>query len=633
MCGIAGFTGSRPRDIGVLEAMASALTHRGPDEGGRYASTEVGLAVRRLSIIDVRGGQQPYRNESKDVVAVFNGEIYGFRALRRELERAGHRFVSGADGEVIVHAYEQHGLGFLERIDGMFALALWDSRIKKLVLARDRLGKKPLYVARRSDGTLSFASELQALIADPEVRREVDREAIAFFLQFGYVPAPWSGFLQVRKLTPGSALIWTSRGIEERRYWRLSYEPKHSIGHADALEELDQRIAGAVEARLVSDVPLGAFLSGGIDSSTVVGHMQALSSHRVKTFSIGFADPRYDERPHAAAVARALGTDHHDQIVQADDLLAILPRLVRHYGEPYADSSMVPTYYLARMARAHVTVALTGDGGDELLAGYERHAAARYATYFDRLPGSARRGLARAGMRLVRAGGEQKALGHKLFRLLRSLSLGPSERYADWAGALSQVERRRLAPALVPAVRPEVFADANHPLDVALATDVSHYLPDDLLTKIDIATMACSLEARAPLLDYRLVEWAARLPVGLKQRGFRGKRLLRELLASRMGTELFERPKMGFAAPVGSWLRRELRELTVDTLLDERTAQRGYLERTAVEELLRSHMSGEVDHSRAIWTILMLELWHREVVEAPAGSPASEVLVDPAGPG
>jgi asparagine synthase (glutamine-hydrolysing) len=615
MCGIAGFTGRRANGLPVLDAMATLMTHRGPDEGGSYVSTDVGLSARRLSIIDVQGGHQPYRSESEDVVAVFNGEIYGFRSLRKELERAGHCFATGADGEVIVHAYEQSGLGFLQRIDGMFALAIWDGRTKTLVLARDRLGKKPLHVARHSDGTLSFASELQALLADPKVSREVDAEAIALFLQFGYVPAPWSAFRGVSKLPPGSALVWSPGGIEDRRYWQLSYEPKHSIGHQAALEELDHRVSVAVEARMGSDVPLGAFLSGGIDSSTVVAHMQALSPQRVKTFSIGFRDPRYDERPYAAAVARALGTDHHDQILEADELLAVLPRLVRHYGEPYADSSMLPTYFLARMARAHVTVALTGDGGDELLGGYERHAAARYASYFDRLPRPARRGLVEAAMRLVSAGSEQKALGHKLFRLVHSMSLDPAERFADWAGTLSQAERRRLAPALAPAVRPELFAVASHPLDVALATDLSHYLPDDLLTKIDIATMACSLEARAPLLDYRLVEWAARLPVGLKQRGFRGKRLLRKLVATRMSPQLFARPKMGFAAPVGCWLRQELRELMLDTLLDERTAQRGYLERPAVEKILRSHLTCEVDHSRAIWTILMLELWYREVVE------------------
>jgi asparagine synthase (glutamine-hydrolysing) len=299
--------------------------------------------VRRLSIIDVRGGHQPYRSESGDVVAVFNGEIYGFRSLRKDLERVGHRFATGADGEVIVHAYEQYGLGFLQRIDGMFALAIWDARSKTLVLARDRLGKKPLHVARHSDGSLSFASELQSLLADPKVGCEVEPEAIALFLQFGYVPAPWSALRGVSKLPPGSALVWSPGGIQERRYWQLSYEPKHAIGRWAAREELDRRIAAAVEHRLVSDVPLGAFLSGGIDSSIVVSHMQALSAQRVKTFSIGFADPRYDERPYAAAVARELGTDHHDQIVEADDLLAVLPRLVRHYGEPYGPRWCRPT--------------------------------------------------------------------------------------------------------------------------------------------------------------------------------------------------------------------------------------------------------------------------------------------------
>jgi asparagine synthase (glutamine-hydrolysing) len=615
MCGIAGFAGSRPDGSVVLEAMVSGITHRGPDQAGRYVAPGVGLAIRRLSIIDVEGGQQPYRSESGSVVAVFNGEIYGFRGVRAALERAGHRFSTGADGEVIVHAYEEYGLKFLEHLDGMFALALWDERERTLILARDRVGKKPLHVALHPDGTLSFASELQALLEDPRVTREVDQGAIAQFLQFGYVPAPGSAFRRVRKLAPGARLVWRQSGIDERPYWRLRYEPKLRIDRRYALEELDHRVGAAVRARLVSDVPLGAFLSGGIDSSTVVAHMQEATDTPVKTFSIGFSDPKYDERPHAAAVAEALGSDHYDEIVGADDLLAVLPRLVRHYGEPYADSSMVPTYYLARMARAHVTVALTGDGGDELLAGYERHAAARYASYFDQFPRPAREALVATGMRLVGAGPEQKMLGHKLFRLLRSLPLKPSERFADWSGTLTASERQRLAPALAPAADPDLIATASHPLDVALATDFSHYLPDDLLTKIDIATMACSLEARSPLLDYSLVEWAARLPVRLKQRGPRGKLLLRELLARRLDRTLFERPKMGFAAPIGSWLRSELRELVVDILLDDTAAQRGYLDPTAVECLVREHLSGAVDHARAIWTMLMLELWHREVAD------------------
>lgn len=616
MCGIAGFTGVREGGPGLLREMAAALAHRGPDQEGFFASSDASLAIRRLSIIDLERGEQPYRNESGTIRAVFNGEIYGFRALRRQLENLGHSFASAADGEVIVHAYEEYGMGFLERIDGMFALAIWDERSRTAVLARDRLGKKPLHVASHADGTISFASELQSLLVDPKVRREVDPEAIALFLQFGYVPAPWSAFRGVRKLAPGTALIWRPEGSETRRYWSLTYEPKIPLGHGEALEELDHRVGESVRARLVSDVPLGAFLSGGIDSSLVVAHMQDARSDPVRTFSIGFADSRYDERPHAAAVARELGTDHHDEVVRADDLLAVLPMLVRHYGEPYADSSMVPTYYLARMTSRHVTVALTGDGGDELLAGYERHAAARYSSYFDRLPSGVRRGLVGAGLRLVRAGGEEKALGHKAFRLLRSLALSPAERYADWSAALTASERRLLVRTSAPAVQPELAAIASHPLDVALATDVSHYLPDDLLTKVDIATMACSLEARSPLLDYSLVEWAARLPVALKQRGLRGKRLLREGLGRRLDERLFERPKMGFAAPIGSWLRGDLRELVTDTLLDSRTSQRGYLDRSAVEDVLAAHLSGSVDHGRSIWTMLMLELWHREVADA-----------------
>ncbi len=615
MCGIAGFTGPRAEPRALLEAMAGALAHRGPDESGYFESPRSGLAIRRLSIIDIAGGSQPYRSESGAVSAVFNGEIYGFRALRRQLEQAGHRFAGAADGEVIVHAYEEYGLDFIDHIDGMFALAIWDEPGQRLVLARDRLGKKPLHVATHHDGTLSFASEPAALLADPLVGREVDEEAVALYLQYGYVPAPWSAFKGVEKLDPGSVLVWTPEGIERTRYWTLDYEPKLGIGYDAAVEELDSLLDAAVEARLMSDVPLGAFLSGGIDSSLVVARMQQSGGAPVRTFSIGFSDARYDERPYAAKVAAALGTDHHDELVGAGDLTSVLPLLIRHYGEPYADSSMIPTYYLARMASAHVTVALTGDGGDEILAGYERHAAARYSSHFDRLPPAARRVIVNGGLKLVRAGGEEKATGHKIFRLLRSLELDPSARYADWAGTMTSAERAQAVRATAPGISPALAGNARHPLDVALATDVAHYLPDDLLTKVDIATMANSLEARSPLLDHRLVEWTARLPVQLKQRRMRGKLLLRELLGRRLDPALFERPKMGFAAPIGAWLRDDLRELVTDTLLDDTCRARGYLEPRAVEGMVRDHLSGEVDHTRAIWTMLMLELWHREVAD------------------
>lgn len=615
MCGIAGFTGRRHDPEALLGSMASSLTHRGPNEFGVHVTQTAGLASRRLSIIDVEGGHQPYESEDGAVVAVFNGEIYGFEELRRRLERKGHRFRSQADGEVIVHAYEEYSTEFLSELDGMFAIALWDERRERLVLARDRLGKKPLHVAHHADGTVTFASELQALLRDGKVGRGVNPEAIALFLQFGYVPAPWSAFDQVTKLSPGSALIWRPNGIEQFRYWQVSYEPKLAIGYEQAVEELDRRMAEAVQARLASEVPLGAFLSGGIDSSIVVAHMQELSATPVKTFAVGFSDPRYDERPHAAAVAKALGTEHHEEVVAVSDLTTVVPRLVRHYGEPYADSSMVPTYYLARMARAHVTVALNGDGGDELLGGYERHTAARWAGRFDCLPQPVRNVALAAARRTVRAGPDEKTLGHKLFRLVRSMEQPPAQRFADWSSTLTENERSRIAPRLMPTATLERRTLANDPLDAALAADLSHYLPDDLLTKVDIATMAVSLEARSPLLDHRLVEWTARLPVKYKQRGLRGKRLLRDALSRRLPSRLFERPKMGFAAPIGTWLRNDLSEMVTDLLLDDTARQRGYLNLKAVEDVVRAHRSGAVDHSRAIWTMLMLELWHREVID------------------
>lgn len=619
MCGIAGISGSRREPAVLLESMARSMAHRGPDDQGMHVTSDVGLVSRRLSIIDVEGGHQPYRSEDGAVVAVFNGEIYTFARLRHRLQQMGHRFSSHADGEVIVHAYEQYGFDFLKELDGMFAIALWDDRRRTLLLARDRLGKKPLYVAQHADGTVTFASELQALLCDARVSRSLDSHAIGLFLRFGYVPAPWTAFKDVKKLLPATALICHSGKVETLPYWNLRYEPKIATRYGDALEELERRLSDAVRVRLVSDVPLGAFLSGGIDSSLVVAHMQSLSSSRVKTFSIGFRDARYDERPYARRVAEALGTDHHEELVEPSDLTAVLPRLIRHYGEPYADSSMVPTYYLARMAGKHVTVALTGDGGDELLAGYDRHAAAQWAAQFDRLPFPVRRLMLGAARHMVRPAAEEKALLHRLFRLVRSMEHPPSKRFSEWSGVLTEDERGCLGVAL-PAATPEIRAVASEPLDLALAMDVSHYLPDDLLTKVDVATMAVSLEARSPLLDHHLVEWTARLPVQYKRRGLRGKRLLRDALARRLPPTLFERPKMGFAAPIGKWLRNELAGLVDDALLDDTARQRGYLDPRAVEKTIKAHRSGKVDNSRAIWTMLTLELWHREVASPLSGA-------------
>jgi asparagine synthase (glutamine-hydrolysing) len=615
MCGIAGFTGPRPGAAETLEAMAGRLVHRGPDDHGSFLNDDIALAIRRLSIIDVEHGHQPYRNEAGDVVAVFNGEIYGFAQLRAALARRGHSFNSGVDGEVIVHAYEEYGERFVDHLDGMFAIALWDEKRKSLLLARDRLGKKPLQVALRRDGGVSFASELLALLEDPLVGREVDLVGISHFLRLGYIPSGESCLVGVAKLPPGSTLIWTRRGVRRRKYWSVQYEPKLDIAYEEAVAEFDRLVGKATRARLVSDVPLGALLSGGMDSSYVVAHMVRAADRPVRTFTIGFEDATYDERPYARTVAEHLGAEHAEDVVNADDLATVLPELVRHYGEPYADSSAVATFYLARMARRGVTVVLTGDGGDELLGGYDRHLAARIANSVDRLPPKLRRSLAHAGMAFAPAHPDAKSKRQKAHRFFGSLGLPAGERFADWSGVITAEQRDVLAPRLPNVMPPQTRCQPSAALDQVLAADLEYYLPDDLLTKIDIATMACSLEARAPLLDYRVVEWTARLPVKFKQHGIRRKRLLVDGLRRVLPRELFARPKMGFALPVGAWLRGNLRSLVTDLLGDPRSVQRGWVDRAALERIIRDHLAGKEDHSRVLWTLLVLEVWEREILD------------------
>ncbi|MGA9856766.1 MAG: asparagine synthase (glutamine-hydrolyzing) [Solirubrobacteraceae bacterium] len=610
MCGIAGVAGGAPdRRSALRQAMSDALRHRGPDEAGAYEDECVALAIRRLAVIDVAHGHQPYTNEDGTVHVVFNGEIYGFMDLRDRLERLGHRFASGADGEVIAHAYEEFGADFVAQLDGMFAIALWDSVQRRLFLARDRLGKKPLYVWHRPDGSLSFASELAALMLDDRLHRQLDPVALSEYLQYGYVPSPRSILQGVEKLEPGTSLTWTADGkVSRSRYWSLDFEPKLTLSYAEALDEFEARAQAAVRARLISDVPLGLFLSGGVDSSYVLAQMIAAGASDVQTFAIGFADVAYNESEHARRIAQHLGSVHHEAIVEPDDLVELLPSLVAHYGEPFADGSAIPTFYVARWARREITVALTGEGGDELFGGYYRHQAARVAAGADRLPAVTRKV---AGLGARRVGSElahPMSTRHKLYRFLRAIELEPGERYAEWTAVLTPDERSGLSgnPARAPRYQPP--GRATDPLDRALAVDLTRSLPDQLLFKMDIATMASSLEARAPLLDYRLVEWAARLPTSYKQRGRTRKRLLVDALARHVPPELFRRPKMGFTAPISVWLRRELYELTTDTLLSEASRQRGIVDSASVERLLTEHRDG-IDHTKGLWTLLMLELF------------------------
>jgi asparagine synthase (glutamine-hydrolysing) len=627
MCGIAGLAGKTSDRRAVLARISAGLVHRGPDESGTYDDAWVTLAIRRLSIIDVADGHQPYQNEQGSIHVVFNGEIYGFKRLRERLERAGHRFASHTDGEVIAHAYEEYGDGFVSELDGMFAFALWDERAGRLILARDRLGKKPLFVAHHGDGTLSFASELGALLLDERIARDVDETALAEYLQYGYIPSPRTILRGVTKLEPGTMLTWEPSGrVQRRRYWQLDFGPKHRLSYADALEEFQQRSLVAVRERLVSDVPLGVFLSGGVDSSFILAQMVAAGAPDIQSFAIGFSDSRYDERAHSRVIAKRLGSTHHEAVVEPTDLVEMLPKLVHHYGEPFADPSMVPTFYLARWARQRITVALTGEGGDELFGGYYRHQAARLAGYADVLPAGARRLAAQGAARVASASAHPMSLRHKLYRALRTIELEPGERYAEWTAVLSPDERTALSPVL-PRVWP---ADppgwAGTTLDRALAVDISKSLPDQLLFKMDIATMANSLEARAPLLDFRLVEWVARLPTAHKQRGLSRKRLIGDALARHLPSELFRRPKMGFSAPIPAWLRGDLYELLTDTLLGSTSRSRGIVDAGTVERLISEHRSG-IEHTRGLWTLLMLELWYQEFVDRKSASRAHSASI------
>jgi asparagine synthase (glutamine-hydrolysing) len=621
MCGIAGIVRQQgsPVTTEEIKRMTDAIVHRGPDASGAYFADGIGLGVRRLRIIDLITGDQPIANEDGSIWTVFNGEIYNFLELREQLGTRGHIFRTRSDTEVIVHAYEEYGDAFVERLRGMFAVAVWDGRTSRLVLARDRFGKKPLLYTALPKG-LVFASEMQALVRVEGISRELDVGALGNYLSYGYVPAPATIFRSIKKVPPGHLLTWERGEIGLRCYWKLRYDPKHVIDEREALMELERRLDEAVRIRLIADVPLGALLSGGVDSSTIVALMARHSPGRVKTFSIGFEDSAYDELAHARRVAQRYDTDHHELVVRPE-AAEILPLLVRNYGEPYADSSAIPTYYVAKMARQHVTVALNGDGGDEAFAGYDRYRAMQWANTIARLPGSSvALGLAAAATALP---GVPQRARVRAARFLGTAHLPAVPRYASWMSVI----RPELLAELVTSGLREAFAAARPrtveaaletnsslgPVDRLLATDVSTYLADDLLVKMDIATMANSLETRSPLLDQEVVEFAAALPERFKLGpGFRQKVLLKRLARKLIPAENVDRPKMGFGVPVGQWLRTDLRSLAEDALFSQDARKRGYFRKEVVQRLWNEHQDRRADRALPLWTLVMLELWHRE---------------------
>jgi asparagine synthase (glutamine-hydrolysing) len=641
VCGIVGVVSrreSRPEVERVLRSMNDAIVHRGPDDDGYYLSqrdetgsgsriqdaSSAGLGMRRLSIIDLATGKQPIHNEDKTIWVVLNGEIYNYEDLRKELEAKGHRFYTQTDTEAIVHAYEQYGVDVPKHLRGMFAFALWDEKQQRLLLARDRVGKKPLLYSIIGD-ELVFASEFQAILRHPGVSREVNESAISNYLSFLCVPAPLTAFTGVRKLEPGHVLIWQDGETEIRRYWSLDFRNKIDIGQREAGERVVGLLRDAVRVRLMSDVPLGAFLSGGIDSSAVVALMSELSTERVKTFSIGFEEKEFNESNHARRVAERFGTDHHEFIVRPN-AIEILPTLVRHYGEPYADSSAIPTYYLAKMTRQHVTVALNGDGGDECFAGYERYAAMRISERYHHLPRLLREQVVEAAIAALPAAGSTRSRFGKARRFLDVMGRPAGERYLRWTSAISEELKTELcttdflartsAAKSIGYVQP--WFEGNGEIDIvdrALMADTAHYLPDDLLVKVDIASMAVSLEARSPFLDHHVMEFAASLPAIYKLRGLTTKHLLKNALKGMLPPENLTRRKMGFGVPIRRWFRDELKSFLAETILSDRSLGRGYFKREAVNHLVREHTDGRRDYAHQLWTLLMLELWHQEFID------------------
>jgi asparagine synthase (glutamine-hydrolysing) len=630
MCGIAGlvsFEGLPSEAPALAVRMRDVLAHRGPDEAGLHCDRFAALAHRRLSIVDLGNGQQPLSNEDGSIWIVFNGEIYNHAELRARLEPLGHRYRTHSDTESIVHAYEQWGDDCVRELRGMFAFAIWDGPRRRLLLARDRLGVKPLFY-HYAAGTLTFGSEIKALLENPAVPRAWSPAAIDAFLAFQYVPAPETVYEEIWKLPAAHTLAVDHGGATLRRYWTLEFTGEDSgATEAALLDELDALVTESVRLRMVSDVPLGAFLSGGIDSSVVVAAMTRVASGRVVTTSVGFAEQAFDELAYARIVADHLGTEQHEQIV-SPDIAELLPKLAWHFDEPFADSSMVPTYYVSAAARQHVTVALSGDGGDEVWAGYSRHRVERWES-------AMRQRLGAIGSRTAGALGQLLPLGVKGARSLRHLGLAPDEACArKHAYSFFETDARAAlyAPDFAAAVRTadplagfrRAYAEcrSTDAVDRALSVDARTYLIDDIMTKVDRMSMAVSLEAREPLLDHRLLEFSARVPTRLKLRNGQGKYLLRRLLERSVPAAIVNRPKHGFEAPIGEWLKTALAPTAEALFFDGRLQRRGVLDVAAVERLWREHRSGRRDHRHRLWSLLMLELWFRQCVDGGASARA-----------
>ncbi len=626
MCGIAGFIEQEKnlptveREV-LLDKMCKIITHRGPDEQGTIVKNKAALGMRRLSIIDLKSGQQPIFDCSGNLAIVFNGEIYNYQSLKKDLESRGHHFKTNSDTETIVHAYEEFGADCVQHLRGMFAFAIYDFAQENLFIARDRVGKKPLFYSLTDAGNFVFGSELKVLLEHGEISKEIDFSALDSYLTFGYVPEEFCIFKGVHKLAPGHFLLFKNGEITTRKYWDFDYSEKSEIKtEAEYIEVLREKIKEAVKIRLISEVPLGAFLSGGVDSSSIVGMMSQISDAPVKTFSIGFNEDTFNELKFARVAAKHFNTEHHEFIV-TPDLVEIVDDLVWHFDEPFADSSALPTFMVAKMARDFVTVVLSGDGGDELFAGYTRYAKDKKRSGLEKLPRVIRQNLLKPLSRILPHGAKGK-------NFLYNSSLDAVDRYIDSIshfGNLKKIElysnnlRENLngqfgqAEAVFRQIADSV-SSANQ-IDKLLYLDSKTYLPSDILTKVDRMTMATSLEARVPLLDHELIEFVQTIPAELKLKGTETKYIFKKAMEGIVPHEILYREKQGFGVPINEWINSQLKDRIHGILSEKRTIERGYFEPKYIKILLDEHTKNRRDHSHSLWILWMLELWHRRFVD------------------
>ena len=620
MCGIAGIVyndRNRPVSVDDVKRMCGTLIHRGPDDEGFFVQGNVGLGMRRLKVIDLITGHQPISNEDGSIWIVFNGEIYNYPEIRRDLEQKGHKFATHTDTETIVHAYEEYGEDCVAKLNGMFAFAIWDGRNQKLVLARDRIGVKPLYYL--FDGHhLVFGSELKAILQCQDVPKSIDSEALDAFLTFEYIPAPLSIFSAVKKLAAGHVLILERGEISTRQYWDLRF-CKLKGDEKELGEALCDLLKDAVRMRLISDVPLGAFLSGGIDSSSIVALMSEIMDRPVKTFSIGFDDPSYNELEHARTVAKHFATDHHELTIQPD-VVNLVSDLIRHLDGPLADVSIFPTYLVSKLAREHVTVVLSGDGGDELFGGYEWYVAEKIARYYRHLPESLKIRWIPSLMGLMPPSPKKKGSVNKLKRFVEGSALPESLRHFRWSSFLTEDSKQDLySEGMRQTVSHELtcsrftaYFERNGEADrfwQEQFADIKTYLADDILVKVDRMSMANSLEARAPFLDYRIAEFAAGLPTSLKLKGFQTKYLLKRCMEAKLPPSILKRKKEGFSIPMKNWLQHELRPMLEDVLSPSRLKNEGLFNAPYIEKLKADHLKGAANNSHQLWSLMIFEIW------------------------